>query len=415
MSDRTGRSGGSGRSGPWLAVVLAVVAVAASLRSPLTSVPPLAADLDGDLGLGAGALGLLTALPVLCMGLLAPPASALAARIGLDRAIAVGAVAVAVGTCVRPWGGAALLVAGTTLAGAGIAVVGALVPAAVKRHVPHRPGAVTGAYMASMMTTATLAAAVAVPLATALGWRVSLAVWALPAVLGAVVWLARSRPGAPGSPDEPGPARSADPAVAADPPAPTGLPWRSRTAWLVTAYLTCCSVSFYTLMAWVAPAYVERGWSDEAAGVLLAVFSGGQLAAALVVPALVDRVRDRRAWYAAPALANAAGLVVLVTAPDAAPWVVVGVLGVANGAAFSLGLTQLVEHAAGAHDSARLGGLGFGVSYAVAAAGPVVAGWTHGLTGTYAIAFGAVALVALSQVLVASRLGPGRQVGAGAD
>lgn len=393
-----GTPGGARRRGR-LAVVLAVVAVAASLRSPLTSVPPLVGDLDRALGLSSAGVGLLTALPVLCMGALAPLAAYLSARLGLDRAVAVGAALVALGTAVRPWGPTWLLYAGTLVVGAGIAVVGALLPGAIKQHFPRRPGAMTGVYMASMLSTATVAAACSVPVASAWGWRWALGLWAVPAVLGLVVWLPR----AVGAPRP----------VRVGRVAGSGLPRRSRTAWWVTAYLTGSSVSFYTLLAWLAPSYVERGWSEADAGVLLGVFNAAQLVAALLVPLVVDRLADRRGAYVAAAGLTLVALVSLVAAPDAAPWATAALLGLGNGAMFTLGLTMLVEHAASAQDSARLSGLAFGVSYLVAAAGPAGVGWLHDATASYTVPFFLLLLVVAAQAAPASALRPGRRVGGG--
>lgn len=383
-----------------LAVVAALVAVAASTRSPLTSVPPLVGELEDALGLSSVTVGLLTALPVLCMGVLAPAATLLAARLGLERALAVGAVAVAVGVALRPWGPAVVLVAGTLVAGAGIAIVGALLPGAVKRHFPRRPGAMTGAYMAAMMTTAAAAAALAVPLADAAGWRVSLGVWAVPAAAAAVWWVVRAG-------RRPMPVRTADTTAVT-----ARLPWRSPAAWLVTGYLTTSSIMFYALLAWVAPSYTDRGWDEAAAGLLLAGFSAAQLASAFVVPLVVDRVRDRRALYAAAGTVNAVALTALVVAPESAPWAIVLLLGFGNGAAFTLGLTQLVEHAATTHDSARLAGMAFLVSYVVAAGGPTGIGALHDALGSWTVPFLLLAVVAGAQVVVGLLLGPSRRVAA---
>lgn len=392
-----------------LALVICVVAVAASLRSPLTSVPPLVGDLGRDLALSSAAVGLLTALPVLCMGLLAPAATSLAARVGLDRAVGIGALLLAAGVTIRPWGPTPLLYAGTVVAGAGIAIVGALLPGAIKKHFPRRPGAMTGVYMASMLSMATLAAGVAVPLASATDWRWALGVWAAPAVLGALIWSLRLR-----SPRRrrPHPTPPASPATPAERAAGSRLPWRSATAWWVTGYLTGSSLCFYTLVAWLAPAYVERGWTEAGAGVLLAVFNAAQLLAALLVPLVVDRVRDRRGLYVVAVGFILVGMVSLVAAPDLAPWVTVVVLGVGNGAAFTLGLTQLVEHSASALDSARLSGMAFGISYLVAAGGPAGVGWLHDVTGAYTMPFLLLVVVALGQSVAALALRPGRRVGA---
>jgi hypothetical protein len=75
----------------WL-LVAGLVLVALNLRPALTSVSPVLADIRATLGLSATGAGLLTTLPVLCLGLFAPLAGWLARRCrcrarGLRRAV----------------------------------------------------------------------------------------------------------------------------------------------------------------------------------------------------------------------------------------------------------------------------------------------------------------------------------------
>ncbi|WP_433469521.1 hypothetical protein [Spirillospora sp. CA-128828] len=44
------------------------------------------------------------------------------------------------------------------------------------------------------------------------------------------------------------------------------LPWRSRAAWLLAAFLSAQSFLAYAYLAWLPPDYQARGWSSEAAG-----------------------------------------------------------------------------------------------------------------------------------------------------
>ena len=71
---------------PWLpptwALALGLVAVAANLRVGLAGVPPLVGLISGDLGLSNAAVGVLTTLPVLCMGLFAPVAHWASTKVG---------------------------------------------------------------------------------------------------------------------------------------------------------------------------------------------------------------------------------------------------------------------------------------------------------------------------------------------
>ena len=96
-------------------------------------------------------------------------------------------------------------------------MAGVLLTGVVKEHLGERAGAATGGYVVSMMVGATVASAVAVPLAVALGgWSFSLAVWAVPAVLAVAVWAPiAARIGRPVAP------RRA-----------SGLPWRTGFARL---------------------------------------------------------------------------------------------------------------------------------------------------------------------------------------
>src|SRR5690625_5009868 len=119
---------------------IALLAIAANLRGPLTSVPPLVGEIRDDLGLSSIAAGALTSLPLVCMGLLAPVAPRLAVRFGLERAIGLGIALIAVGTAARGLAGAPGLYIGTVVLGTGIAITGALVPAAVRQAVPDNVG-----------------------------------------------------------------------------------------------------------------------------------------------------------------------------------------------------------------------------------------------------------------------------------
>ena len=73
-------------SRPWL-LLLGLILVALNLRPALSSMSPLLADVSSSLGLSAAKAGLLTTLPVLCLGLFAPTAPILARRFGAERVV----------------------------------------------------------------------------------------------------------------------------------------------------------------------------------------------------------------------------------------------------------------------------------------------------------------------------------------
>lgn len=381
----------------WL-MALALVAVSANLRVAIASVPPLARTIASELDLSNAWIGAVTTLPVLCMGLVAPAAQRMGARVGAAASVQIAMIAVFAGVLLRWWGDQLwALYAGTLVAGFGIAVAGTLLPRLVKAvFPPERTGTITGLYMFAMMGGAAASSALSVPLAARFGsWQGSLGSWSIPAAVGALAWapvaLRLSR------------YRAANPVAATS----HGLPWRHRTAWLIAAYLAVQSWQFYSSLAWIAPSYVARGWDPTTAGYLLSAFGGAQLISGLLGPVLTDKIHDHRAVLMPAASLGLLGMLGLLLAPDAAAWVWVCVLGLGQGAAFSLALVLLVDYAQTPAGSGRLTAMTFFVSYTIASFGPTVTGALRDLTGDFQVIWLLMALMMLIQMALAMQMKPG--------
>jgi CP family cyanate transporter-like MFS transporter len=377
-------------------LAVAIFLVALNLRAALDSLPPLVRTIQDDLALSGASAGLLTTLPVLCMGLFAPLAQRSAHRIGREATVAWALLVLTGGLVLRLAGEAlVVLMASTLLVGVGIALSGTVLPGIVKEHF-RRSGTMTGVYLLAMMVGATAASALTVPLADAVGsWQVSLAVWALLAGIGLMAWLSVVR--AVNDRGEP-----------RDPTAPEPLPWRSPTARLLAAYLALQSFGFYSQLAWIPPSYESHGWSARDAGLLLAVWSIVQLVSGVGGPALADRLHDRRPLVAAALALTLGGLAGVIAAPTAAPVLWVSMMGLGQGAGFALGLVKLVDYAPTPSASARLSALVFLFSYSLASLGPFVFGAVHDITDDFATAYALLAAVALAQLSLVPRLRPGR-------
>lgn len=380
-------------------MAVALVAVSANLRVAVASVPPLAGTIAQDLGLTSAWIGALTTLPVLCMGLLAPPAQRLGIRLGAAASVELAMMTVFVGALLRYWGHQAwALYGGTFVAGFGIALAGALLPRLVKAvFPPEHTGKVTGLYMVAMMGGAAAASALSVPIEARFGsWQASIASWSILAAVGACAW----------APVAVGIARY----KAANPPAATThqLPWRHPTAWLIAAYLAVQSWQFYTSLAWIAPSFVARGWNPTGAGYLLAGFSGVQLISGLVGPVLTDKVHDHRTLLVPAAALSLLGMLSLLLAPDsaAAAWAAVCLTGLGLGGGFALALVLLVDYAESPAGSGRLTAMTFFVSYTIASWGPTVMGALRDVTGGFQVIWLSMAFLAAVQMVVAMQIKP---------
>jgi CP family cyanate transporter-like MFS transporter len=389
-------------SGPVLSPALLVTAIflaALNLRAALASVPPLVHTIQDDLGLSSAAAGLLTTVPVLCMGVFAPVSQRLAHRVGREATVAVALALLVAGLLLRLGGDSyPVLLVSTLLPGIGIALCGTVLPGIVKEFFPGRSGAMTGVYLLAMMVGATAASALAVPLADLLGsWERSLAIWAGLAAVGLAGWLPVVRR-----------VNDHDDPAEAETTARIALPWRSPTARLMAAFMAMQSLGFYTQLAWIPPSYEARGWSARDAGLLLAVWSIVQLVSGVGGPALADRVRDRRPLVAGAVLLTVIGTLGIAVVPTAGPWVWVALMGLGQGAGFSLGLVKLVDYAPTPAASARLSAMVFLFSYSLASTGPFLFGAVRDATDSFAIPFGALVVVAVVQLALTPRLRPDR-------
>ena len=379
--------------------LVVLVAVALNLRPTLAAVPPVLDTIQADLGLSATGAGLLTALPVVCMGVFAPVGAALGRRVGREAAVSWALALVVCGTLVRGLGASVVtLYGGTLVAGIGIAMGGALLPGVVKAWFPARAGTVTGLYTAGLVTGAMVAAAATVPLMQALGvgWPAGIAAWGLLAGAALAAWVPVTRRlRAGGGPAVPGRAR---------------LPWGSGVAWRITLYMGSQSLLYYAALTWLSPLFVDAGWTAGRAGLLLGLFSFTQIFSALAVPALADRTGDHRPWIALCVGLATVMLAAFALVPTAAPWLWAALLGLGVGGMFALALTLLVKLASSAAAAARLSGMALLVGYLLAATGPVLAGALYDAVGNYRVPFLVLAGIGAATLALGVSVRPSERV-----
>jgi MFS transporter, CP family, cyanate transporter len=374
-------------------LLAALLLAAVALRPQLVGAGPLIPDIQDDLGVSHAVAGLVGTIPVLCMGVFAPFAGLLSARWGLRGAMAGCLLAIAafgLGRAAAP--GAAVLLALTLPIGIAMAIAGTLLPVAVKHRFAHRPAFATGIGVTGINLGAAVSSAVAVPLASAAGgWRGALVAFSLAALACWAGWLALSR----GAWRE----RTRE--------RPPRLPVRRPVVWAIVLAFALPSAVYYGLVAWVADAYQERGWSDGASGAVLAVMGVAAVPAAFGVPWLADRMGSRRGWmwFAAGCL-SAATFGFAALADGAFAWAVLA--GVALGTVFPISLTMCLDVAHGPAEAGAAAALMFLAGYPLAALGPLGAGAVRDLSGSFDASLWALFGVALAMAVALVPLTPRR-------
>ncbi|KUM04919.1 MFS transporter [Chromobacterium subtsugae] len=378
--------------GSALLLLLGLVLVGLNLRPALSSLAPVLAMVSRDTGLTPALAGLLTTLPVACLGLFGPLAPHLARRLGSEKTIALVLALLAAGIALRTQLGVFGLFAGSALAGAGIGVIGVLLPGIVKRDFASRAGLMTGVYTMALCLGAALAAGFTVPVAEHFGrdWRPALALWALPALLAIAVWW---------------PQLKTRHAAAAGQWQVRGL-LRDPLAWQVTLFMGLQSSLAYIVFGWLPSILMDRGLSAMEGGLMLSLSTMVQVPASLLVPMLAHRCRNQRPPIAITLLAVIAGLLGMLYAPTGSLLLWAILLGFGQGGLFSTALSLLAHRSPDQHVAAHLSGMAQGIGYMLASLGPFAVGVIRGHSHAawpLAMLFCLIAAAALTVGMLAGR------------
>ncbi|WP_284984977.1 MFS transporter [Arthrobacter sp. efr-133-TYG-118] len=393
---RRGTSASAARRTAWVLVALALVSI--NLRPAITTIAGTMGQLQAGFGLDAHLLPLLGALPVLAFGVSAPCGPWLARRLGTGRAVAAALLVLAAALLVRvlvP----GLLLPGTFLAGASIMTASVLVPQIVKAN--RGTGWWTGLCTMGFGLGAALGAGLVQPLQQALGGSLAwaLAVWAVPALLGAALIHRTGQTG--GRPDGTGGAASGaglqETTTAGGATSEAGtIPLRKqRTAWAVTAFFGLQAMLYFAVTSWLAVFLVSKGQTAADAAGLLAWFSVAGLPASLLAPVLAGRRAVLKVMAPGLGLLVAAALIGVLTAPVALQFLMVGLLGIVQSAGFGLGMALVVIRSAGPESAGSLSAMSQGLGFALASLGPLGAGFLHEWSGGWDASFWALAAEAV--------------------
>ncbi|NYE09755.1 CynX/NimT family MFS transporter [Actinomadura citrea] len=374
---------GSRAAAVWSLVGLVLLTI--NLRAAITGISPVLGDLRDAFGLSGAEAGVLTTLPVLCLGVFAAVAPVVARRFGTETAIAGSLVMITTGIVLRVVQSPVSLFVGTVLAGAGIAMGNVLMPAVIKRAFPSRLGSLTGLAMMLMAASGAIAAGLAVPLEEAGGWRLALAVWAVPSLVAALVWGPLALRGR----------RAPTPPVTA--PRAGGSLLRSPTAWFVAGFMGLASLMFYVLMSWLPEVMRDAGYPAATAGMMVSTMMIVGIPLGFLVPVFAARLRDQRPLVLAVAATMVVGLVGLLLAPG---WTWVVIIGIGTGSAFPLAFTLLSLRSPTPAAAASLSGMAQTGGYLLAGTGPLAVGVLHEVTGGWNVPLALLLVLVVPEVVV---------------
>jgi len=369
-------------------MVIGLFIAALNLRPAINSIAPVLESVRIEFGMSASVASLLTAIPVLCMGLFSPLATKLGARWGMESTIMWSLVLIG-GSLVLRWftDSTYYLILTAIFAGIGIAIVGPLLSGFIKRYFPTKVPSMIAVYTMALTTGAALASALSFPLQTGTGsWKFGLAAWSVLAIIALPVWWGIVR-------------KNGEPQIhLAKSYQRVKLPWKNKKAWLLTLHFGLMAMGFYSVTAWLPPIMQSLGYSKLYAGTLLMIFAVVQIPAGFVLKMLLKRFPSRLIWLLTASFLELIGffLILMNTLPSLAA----ALIGFGAGILFALSLLLPIDATSNPEDAASWAAMTQSVGYVIGATGPIFIGWINDVTKSFSLAvIGLIIITIIMSVL----------------
>ncbi|GID06947.1 cyanate transporter [Pseudomonas sp. 008] len=379
-------------SRPALWLMFSIILVALNLRPSMAAVGPLLSAIRGDIPLNFSLASLLTMLPVMAMGLAMFFGIGISQRLGEQRTVVLSLLIIGLATVSRLFlDSAAELILSAVLAGVGIALIQALMPALIKSRFSDNVSVRMGLYVTSIMAGAAIAASFAPLVMTRTGsWRVGLAIWAALALAALLFWCVQ-RTGMPTLGEKSSRKESF---------------FRNSRAWLLAIFFGLGTASYTCVLAWLAPYYVEKGWSEQQAGLLLGFLTAMEVLSGLLTPAIANRSRDRRLVLAVLLALIMAGFCGLILSPRHLSLLWPCLLGLGIGGLFPMSLIVSLDHLDNPQRAGGLTAFVQGIGYLIAGLSPLIAGMIRDQLGSFEWAWWSLMGVMALMILMVLRFDP---------
>ncbi|WP_417264663.1 CynX/NimT family MFS transporter [Brumimicrobium sp.] len=380
-------------------LLIGILFVAINLRPALSSIGPLVDMIRQDIGVSEAMLGLLTTLPLIAFGVISTITPLFTKRFGIGNTLLGALVLLTFGILIRSSGGIFALYFGTILLGIAIAFGNVLIPALIKRNFPHKAGLVTSLYSGIMSLGAAVAAGLSFPLANQLnlGWKGSLAIWSVLAILALMIWIPNVK-----RINRTPPRRSFADAMKKL----SG----SLLVWRLALYMGLQSFAFYLILAWLPEILIDRGYDPTYAGWMLSLSQATGIAGAILIPIWAGSRKDQRLVISVLVALEVLSLIGLLIPQMGWIELWVGLNGMVLGGTFGLALLLIVLRSGDAETAAELSGIVQSIGYLIAATGPFIAGVIFDLTEVWDYALTLLIGVAIIKLIMGIGVGKDRKV-----
>jgi CP family cyanate transporter-like MFS transporter len=161
--------------------------------------------------------------------------------------------------------------------------------------------------------------------------------------------------------------------------------WRSPLAWQVTLFMGLQSLAYYVTLTWLPEILQEEGMDTARAGWMLGLSQAVAMVTMFLAPIIAERRPSQRGVVVVAVSMSGAGALGLLVSGSTASTLWVVLLGLGQGASFSLALTFFALRAPDSGHAAALSGMAQSVGYLLAAGGPFLFGVLRDATGSWKV------------------------------
>ncbi|WP_246231517.1 CynX/NimT family MFS transporter [Sporosarcina jiandibaonis] len=270
-------------------ILFTIFAISINLRPAITSIGPMLETIREHLSLSNVQVTLLTAVPVVCMGIFASLAPLLNRKFGIKRIMYVMLILIGGMTALRGvFSGFPILISTAFVIGISIAVIGPLLSAMIKQYFPDRAASVIGVYSFGMGVGAAASAGLTgLFYETTNSYLFALSIWAILAFIGIISWFFMMK--------EDIEVQQKD-SVVVKLKEKGRSPWKTGKAWLFLLFFGLQSALFFSIITWLAPIALSAGMTLLQAGTLLSVMTTIQIFLNILLPLMMEKFPARKLW-----------------------------------------------------------------------------------------------------------------------
>ncbi|MDE5430416.1 CynX/NimT family MFS transporter [Elizabethkingia meningoseptica] len=348
--------------------VLVVILVSGNLRSPITAVGPVLDQIEHSLRLDHFQSSLLTSIPLFMFAGCSVLVSRFSHKMSINRFLLYALIVLSFGLFLRVFGSVGTLFMGSVFIGLGIAVGNVITPGYIKNNFPKQIGLMTGIFAVAMNLTAALASGYSVSIGqwTGYGWRGSLGIWLIIALLALVVVVLELVFNKNTVQQKKTELAKSDFNM-----------FRSVQAWNISVFMGLQSLVYYCLVSWLPAVLGDYGMTGNAPGWVLFTIQIAMLPITFLGPIVANRMKDQKIMIAFVCIPMLASILMFMWLKSDMIYFAAVLFGLAGGLSFSLSILFFSLRTKSSANAIKVSGMAQSVGYLIAAFGPPVFGKLH--------------------------------------